>query len=66
MSSRISISLATSTALVEIRERRFNGPVEIGLPDTEREIVVAPLEEPVPAVPDDLPLPVPEPEKVPA
>ena len=40
--------------------------MEIGLPDTEREIVVAPLEEPVPAAPDDLPLTAPEPEKVPA
>jgi len=40
--------------------------MEIGLPETEREIVVMPLEEPVPAVPEELPVSVPEPERVPA
>jgi len=49
---------------VEIRETRFNERVEIGLPDTEREIVVMPLEEPVPAVPEELPVTAPDPERV--
>jgi hypothetical protein len=66
MSSMISICLATGTTLVRIRETRFNDSMEIGLPDTEREIVVMPLEEPVPAPPEELPAVAPEPEHVPA
>jgi len=49
---------------VQIRETRFNERVEIGLPDTEREIVVMPLEEPVPTVPEELPVTAPDPERV--
>ena len=50
--------------LVPVRETRFNEPVEIGLPDTEREIVVMPLEEPVPRVPEELPVTAPDAEPV--
>lgn len=48
-----------------MRETGQDGPMEIGAPDTEREIEVIPLEEPVPAVPAE-PAVAPEPEKVPA
>lgn len=40
--------------------------MEIGLPDTEREIVVMPLEEPVPGIPEELPLTAPDAEPAPA
>jgi len=40
--------------------------MEIGLPETEREIVVMPLEEPVPAAPEELPASVPDKEQAPA
>jgi hypothetical protein len=66
MSSTTSISIAIDVTLVRQHETRFNGAMEIGLPDTEREIVVMPLEEPVPAVPEELPLSAPDQEPVPA
>jgi len=66
MSSTISIPVKTHIALVQIRETRFNQRMEIGLPETEREIVVMPLEEPVPAAPEELPTTVPEPDRLPA
>jgi hypothetical protein len=61
-----SIPVKTHIALVRIRETRFNQRMEIGLPETEREIVVIPLEEPVPTAPEELPSTVPEPAQVPA
>jgi hypothetical protein len=51
---------------VRIRETGFNERMEIGLPETEREILVMPLEEPVPAPPDELPTTAPDREQVPA
>ena len=51
---------------MRIRESRFNQQMEIGLPETEREIVVMPLEEPVPTPPEEVPATVPDTEQVPA